>query len=57
MEGRAIVRIFNTHGRGYKFINNFCHKSEENGLFGKPCLSCCGKSATVSKRVLKKWRR
>jgi len=49
MEGRAIVRIFNTHGREYQFINNFCHKSEGNGPLGKPWLSYCGKSATVSK--------
>jgi hypothetical protein len=34
MEGKANVRIFNAHRREYKFINNFCHKSEGNGPSG-----------------------
>jgi hypothetical protein len=49
MVGGAIVRIFSTRGREYKFINNFCHKSEGKGPFGKPWLSYCGKNVTVSK--------
>lgn len=49
MESEAIVRLFRTRDREYKFTNNFCHKSKGKGPFGKPWISYCGKNAKVSK--------